>query len=121
MHKKVMLEFPTGNRCWGYATTEHSASSYGQPVIISEVTKKVYSAIDITFGGISIICSDAEVVDELRKSGYNPILRKRKAIVQSISLSPEQHELLNAAANKRNITIGKLITDIIDSYFNRDV
>ena len=46
MNKKAIVTLANGNRIRGFLTTEHAASSYGQPVFVDK-DNQAYNWIDI--------------------------------------------------------------------------
>lgn len=78
MNKRVDIAMADGTRRRGTASTEHSASSYGNPVII--INNIPHGPNDIAMIGAKIVVSDQHVVDALTKAGYAAMISGDKAM-----------------------------------------
>jgi len=115
MHKKVMLELPDGLRRWGYVTTEHSASSYGHPIIVLDGVP--YGVVEIQFANIKIIVNDTDTANALKKAGYNPISRNSTKVHKGIAFPPELVEKVENAAIEKGLNFSQTVIDILNKHF----
>jgi hypothetical protein len=68
------IEADRRKRLSGQLTTEHERASEGQPVLVEEITKKVYLPTDLPAGTMLEMATDAtelpEVALQARQAGY---------------------------------------------------
>lgn len=110
MHKKVMLEFPGGNRRWGYATTEKT-----EPSNALRITTKHGSLID---GYTRIITSDAELAVLLKSHGYQ--VDGMQAVRTGVTLPATLYDKIQSDAIVHNRTVNSFIVDILKDYYIRN-
>lgn len=112
MHAKIMLLTREGLRKRALATTEHSASSHGQPVIVLGGIPYGYG--DIVALGMTCLSSDQDVVTELEASGFPA--QKLSTHVVTLSLSKELETAFRAEAAKRGKTFSGAVQEAMKEW-----
>jgi hypothetical protein len=69
------IEADRRKRLFGQLTTDHQHASEGNPVLVEEITKKVYLPVDLPAGTTLELATDApelpEVARQAREVGYH--------------------------------------------------
>ena len=127
MNTRVKIEYSDGSRSrYAYATDEHAASSYGQPVIV--LGDEALGAGDLALPGGTIVTSDTALADKLRRAGY-PVRVSRpqdkwdKDNVRRVTvvLGLSEYDALAAYCQRECIAINAAIKRAIAREVNQNV
>ena len=116
MNKKVRVIRADGSKTWGYASTEHSASSYGLPVIV--VGGEAYGASDLENERMRVICNDAEVRKALIKAGYSPEEMEVSTVMIACRLRADIVEQIDDMANRQKRSRNAMIEILLEKAFD---